>query len=169
MKLDRATLRLSLAKTPGIYRVKCVASGKSYIGGTQSLLDRAISHECGLRIHKNEPPLLQAEYDLHGADAFVFEVAEEVSPEDIGTIARRELFWIVEERPALNKMMGTAGHHREGLGMTATMSIPMDKEDKAALRRLAGENGISVSALARRLIREGLDRDEAALGISTTT
>jgi hypothetical protein len=61
-----------------IYRITNMANGKYYIGSAESFARREWQHKYDLRkgIHKN--PRLQAAWNKHGADMFVFEIIEEV-------------------------------------------------------------------------------------------
>lgn len=61
-----------------IYRITNMANGKYYIGSAESFARREWQHKYDLRrgVHKN--PRLQAAWDKHGPDMFVFEVIEEI-------------------------------------------------------------------------------------------
>lgn len=61
-----------------IYQITNMVSNKYYIGSTQSFERRTWQHknELGKGIHKN--PRIQAAWNKYGADAFVFEILEEV-------------------------------------------------------------------------------------------
>jgi group I intron endonuclease len=61
-----------------IYRITNMANGKYYIGSADSFARREWQHKYDLRrgVHKN--PRLQAAWDKHGPDMFVFEVIEEI-------------------------------------------------------------------------------------------
>lgn len=61
-----------------VYRITNMLTGDFYIGSADSFARREWQHRYDLRrgVHKN--PRLQASWNKHGADAFVFEVLEEV-------------------------------------------------------------------------------------------
>lgn len=62
-----------------IYRITNMADGKYYIGSAESFARREWQHKYDLRrgVHKN--PKLQAAWNKHGEEMFVFEVIEEVA------------------------------------------------------------------------------------------
>ena len=68
-------------KKMGIYRLRNTKNNKSYIGSSINLSSRKTRHFSYLRLNKHYNPHLQASYNKHGADLFVFEVIEEVLEE----------------------------------------------------------------------------------------
>lgn len=62
-----------------IYRITNMANGHYYIGSAESFARREWQHKYDLRrgVHKN--PRLQAAWNKHGAEMFVFEVIEDVA------------------------------------------------------------------------------------------
>jgi group I intron endonuclease len=67
-----------------IYQITNMVNGKYYIGSAESFERRVWQHRTDLKrnVHKN--PHLQASWNKHGVDAFVFEVLE-VVPEGVTT------------------------------------------------------------------------------------
>lgn len=67
-----------------IYQITNMVNGKYYIGSAESFERRVWQHRTDLKrnVHKN--PHLQASWNKHGGDAFVFEVLE-VVPEGVTT------------------------------------------------------------------------------------
>lgn len=64
----------SLAPTcaSGIYEIVCLATGKRYVGSAKSLAARWRGHRTHLRLCKHHNRHLQAAWNKHGPDAFVF-------------------------------------------------------------------------------------------------
>lgn len=64
-------------KVCGIYRIVHLASGKSYVGSSSSIIDRWYQHRCDLRFNRHHSVLLQRAWNKHGAEAFAFEILAE--------------------------------------------------------------------------------------------
>ena len=87
----------------GIYAVRCVASGKAWVGQTLNLetIQNRIWFSLRAGGHSNRE--LQSAWAAHGADAFAFEPLEQLKDEDLPYVRdtllkERELHW----RSALN-------------------------------------------------------------------
>jgi len=74
----------------GIYRISG-PSEKVYIGSARKVAQRWWVHRTLLRSRKHHSIHLQRSWDKHGEAAFVFEVVEQCSPEQL---AVREQFWL---------------------------------------------------------------------------
>lgn len=61
-----------------IYRITNMANGKFYIGSAESFARREWQHKYALRRNEHKNPRLQASWNKHGEEMFVFEVIEEV-------------------------------------------------------------------------------------------
>jgi hypothetical protein len=61
-----------------IYRITNMANGHYYIGSAESFERRKWQHAYDLKRGAHKNPRLQAAWNKHGADMFVFEVVEEV-------------------------------------------------------------------------------------------
>lgn len=61
------------ANTTGIYAIRNTESGKRYIGSAVNFARRWAVHKCHLRKGSHHSPYLQAAWNKHGKDAFVFE------------------------------------------------------------------------------------------------
>ena len=61
-----------------IYRITNMANGKFYIGSADSFARREWQHKYALRRDEHKNPHLQASWNKHGEDMFVFEVVEQI-------------------------------------------------------------------------------------------
>ena len=115
---DRRDLTRQYKETPrqmGIYRIQNTANGKCFVGAARDLPGRINSHRFQLRmkVHRNE--LLQQEWEDYGADAFVFEVLDTLTPNDLPDydptedLQVLEDLWLQKLRP-----FGDHGYNREG-------------------------------------------------------
>lgn len=66
------------ANKGGIYQIRNIENGKIYIGSAKSFKKRAYQHSSLLKTDKHTNSHLQASWNKHGKDAFVFEVLEVV-------------------------------------------------------------------------------------------
>jgi len=76
---------------PGIYAVRCAASGQAWVGSAPDLSTIQNRQWFALRqgIHSN--PSLQQAWNAHGADAFAFEIVERMEDEEIRIVRDRLL------------------------------------------------------------------------------
>lgn len=61
-----------------IYRITNMANGKFYIGSADSFARREWQHKYALRRNEHKNPHLQASWNKHGEEMFVFEVVEQI-------------------------------------------------------------------------------------------
>lgn len=87
------------ARPAGIYALRCIATGETWIGQNPDL--EAIKNRLWFTLrmgsHRTSPRLQQA-WQEHGADSFVFEVLEQVSEDEPvhdlrGHLKRRLAHW----------------------------------------------------------------------------
>ncbi len=84
----------------GVYAVRCVASGQAWVGATPDLSTRQNGVWFSLRLGSHRDKTLQAAWNTHGADAFVFEAIEAVDTEGLDRFGRdsrlkeRRAHWI---------------------------------------------------------------------------
>lgn len=76
----------------GIYKITNLINGKIYIGSAVSLRDRWLSHKSFFRRNKHQNIRFQRSWNLHGENAFIFEVVEYVGWRHL--LIEREQFWI---------------------------------------------------------------------------
>lgn len=83
----------------GIYKITNTTNGRIYIGSATNLTQRKGDHFSKLRkqIHRNR--YLQNSYNLHGKDAFQFNIIEFC---DRGILVEREQFYIDTLKPEYN-------------------------------------------------------------------
>ncbi len=67
----------------GIYAVRCVSTGEVWIGVAPDLSNRQNRVWFSLRLGSHREKSLQAAWNTHGADAFVFEAVEAVDIEGL--------------------------------------------------------------------------------------
>ena len=65
-----------------IYRITNMANGKFYIGSAESFARREWQHKYALRRNEHKNPHLQASWNKHGEEMFVFEVLEQIPEEE---------------------------------------------------------------------------------------
>ena len=83
-----------------------MVNGKRYIGSSENMRKRKLSHFSKLKCNYNENPLLQADYIKYGKEAFDFFVLE-LAPRWM--LNEREQFWIAYY-----------GSHKAGYNMTTS-------------------------------------------------
>lgn len=81
----------NVPKTSGVYVIRCVPTGKIYVGSAANLRQRWSQHRARLRSGTHHNRHLQAAWNRYGETAFEFEVAEIVHPTDLLTAEQR---WI---------------------------------------------------------------------------
>lgn len=86
----------SLPRTPGIYIITCLPTGKIYVGSSINLRKRWNMHRRELRsgVHCNQ--YLQRAWNKYGEIAFTFEILELVMP---WGLIDREQYWIDKLSP----------------------------------------------------------------------
>lgn len=78
----------------GIYKIINIVNNKFYVGSAVDLKRRKTRHFCELRNNKHNNKYLQASWNKHGEQAFVFVVVEELSPE--ADLLAAENVWLKE-------------------------------------------------------------------------
>ena len=72
----------------GVYAVRCAATGQVWVGATPDLSTRQNGVWFSLRLGSHREPTLQAAWNAHGADAFVFEPVEVIDAEGLDRFGR---------------------------------------------------------------------------------
>ncbi|MCP1557903.1 UNVERIFIED_ORG: hypothetical protein M2438_001986 [Methylobacterium sp. SuP10 SLI 274] len=73
----------------GIYAVRCVASGEVWAGSSPDLSKIQNRLWFTLRQGTNTHPSLQSTWNVHGEEAFSFEIIERLDAEEIGYVRDR--------------------------------------------------------------------------------
>ncbi len=81
----------STSSDSGIYRFLCVVSGKCYVDSSAHMAARKAEHLRDLRNGKHASKQFQNSWNKYGADAFRYEILEEVHAADLFL---REQYWI---------------------------------------------------------------------------
>ncbi len=92
---------MSIRKICGIYSITHIESGKKYIGQSQAIGDRWISHRSALRREKHPNRKLQNAWTKYGEQAFRFDILEKVSLDE-EALCRAEQQWMVRLNPYYN-------------------------------------------------------------------
>jgi len=78
------------SKKGGIYRITNIKNNKIYIGSAKCFQVRASQHASSLRKQKHQNKHLQASFNKHGEDAFLFEVVEVIEGDRLARTIREE-------------------------------------------------------------------------------
>lgn len=106
-----------------IYQITNMVNSKYYIGSAESFERRVWQHKNDLKRGAHKNPRLQASWNKHGADAFVFEILE-VVPEGIATFDHENTY--------LHRHVGLTACYNintDAIGMRT--GIPHSEESKA--------------------------------------
>lgn len=83
----------SIPPVSGIYQIRCIPTGKIYIGSSKDIASRWRKHRYALRMGYHCASQLQQDWQLYGRSAFVFSILEQVSPEPT-RLFEREQAWL---------------------------------------------------------------------------
>lgn len=91
IKMDYASINKKLPSIQGIYMIKCIASGRIYIGQSVNIKGRAQEHRRALEkgIHNNR--IMQNNFNKYGQKKFIIKVVEEIK--DTKKLTNRENYW----------------------------------------------------------------------------
>lgn len=127
----------------GIYRIKCVANGKEYIGSSSDIRRRIGAHRSALAGGYHPNRKLSAAWEKYGASAFVFEVVSQCE----------EHLLLAAEQAAID-----AGDTvRRGFNLALCVEAPMRGKvhtDEARRRISAAQAGKLVSDATRKRMSE---------------
>lgn len=120
----------------GIYRFINWIDGKMYIGSAVVLANRKKNHLIELRLNRHFNRYLQAAYNKHGANNFVFEVLEYVEYKN--NLILREQYWL-DKFKSYNREFGY------NLSPTASSPLGVKHTDEAKVNMGAAAKGKSHS------------------------
>ena len=132
----------------GIYQIKNTINGKCYIGSAVNLQQRLATHLSMLRHRNHYNIYLQRAFDKDDEEAFIFEVLEDVEPENL---IKREQYYFDTLNPEYN-ISPTAG---------STFGVPCSAEARA--RQSAAKMGERNPFYGRHHSEETRARQSAAL------
>lgn len=104
MTLDRKAAAAAFKEhkaRPGIYAIRCTASGEAWVGSAPDLATIANRHWFSLRSGGHTQPSLQQAWNRHGEAAFGFEIVEAFAddgsaPASAGALRARVRHWAAE-------------------------------------------------------------------------
>ncbi|MFL6332038.1 MAG: GIY-YIG nuclease family protein [Pyrinomonadaceae bacterium] len=98
----------------GVYRVRCVANGKSLVGTSIDLPAMLNRQQSQLRMGGHPNKVLQKDWDEHGAEAFEFEVLDTLDiPDGDGYNPKADLRTLEEMWLDKLKPYGDGGYNTE--------------------------------------------------------
>jgi group I intron endonuclease len=115
--------------TTGVYLVKCLSNGRSYVGSSRNIEGRWKEHRYDLRHDQHHNRHWQNAWNKYGASDFVWSVLEETARED-SVLREREQHWIDILRPEFN-ISAYSGPTRLGAHNTPEHKAKMSKTMKA--------------------------------------
>lgn len=95
----KPSLKNSIARVPGIYVIRCLATGREYVGSSVDCKGRADQHISKLRDGTHINKRLQGAWSYYGESSFEFFVIEQV---DTPFLLDREQFHIDSRSPWMN-------------------------------------------------------------------
>lgn len=69
--------------SPGVFALRCTASGEVWVQASRNLESQQNRIWFSLRLGSDRNPAVQAAWNAHGVDAFVFEVLERIAEPDL--------------------------------------------------------------------------------------
>ncbi len=134
---------------PVVYKIKCIPTGKFYVGSAKNFRERINVHLSALRRNKSNCKKLQHAFNKHGEVNFSIEIIEII--QDVNLLRERELFWI-------NKL----GVIESGLNIARDTNMPMlGRKHSEKTKRLMRKNH---RHLATNLGKKFSDEHKAKIG-----
>jgi len=160
----------------GVYQIKNIVNGKLYIGSSNNIAKRWISHKCLLENKKHKNKYLISAWHKYGRNSFIFSIIEYV---EIDKLIEREQYYIdyynTSDRNFGYNLAPNAGRTagcvfsketRIKMSISATKRPPISEETKLKLSiaRLGNKNGCRIVTDGERKmmseIRIGINRGE---------
>lgn len=108
----------------GVYQVLCRSTGHRYIGSSEDIDARWLSHKADLRRGKHHNKALQYAWTLFGETDFELSLIESVKTEDLQT---RELHYVIELKPEFNALQ-IPGKRSEGRKKKISTTLRLPEE-----------------------------------------
>lgn len=92
LNIGRNMKRRGREKISGVYIIRNIRNGKTYIGISENVMKRFGEHRCELRGGYHHSQKLQEDWNLYPKEDFIFEIIEEVTGEK--NLEEREKYYI---------------------------------------------------------------------------
>jgi hypothetical protein len=138
-----------------IYELRCAITGKGYIGCTRyGIAKRYREHRCLLRNNKHKEPILQADWLVHGENAFYMvelQLMDMNSPVNLKREA--EVYWM-NELEKVNRLYNTNKCSFSGTENSIKLAVEASRKIKRVQTKEANEK--------RRLAQLGIPKNHGA-------
>ena len=84
-------MKIKPPRLSGVYQIRCLPTGKIYVGSAVDLYERWYEHRRALRLGKHINAYLQAAWNKYGEESFEFSILELVS---VSVLLQTEQRWI---------------------------------------------------------------------------
>ena len=84
---------------PGIYVIRRIGSGDSYVGQSVNIRKRWVTHRQDFKKNRHASKHMQRIFNKHGADIFEYSILEKCSVDEL---TARESFWMEKLQPKYN-------------------------------------------------------------------
>ena len=155
-------------KIVGIYSIKCIATGKVYVGSSKDIARRWSCHLSMLRNGKHTNKELQKDFITYGIDRFSFRIKDECLQKDL---YERELFYFSRyEHEQLYNCKGIRNTHkkirrgREAAKYRESWSVKNMGESNPHCTKF----NVELIKEIKRLIKSGVNIQEIAKQYNTT-
>jgi group I intron endonuclease len=136
----------------GVYQIRCIPTGKVYIGSAVNLRDRWYRHRKSLSRGTHRNRYLQNAWDKYGSQSFEFEILEYV---DVSHLLLAEQKWIdstsCTDRTIGFNLYNIAGSPGQSFAQTWEGFIDPDNNERTItnLHEFCRKNGLSFNAMHR--------------------
>lgn len=124
--------------TMGVYSITCAANGWVYIGSSSSVRGRWTTHKSWLRNGTHTIPQMQADYDAHGPESFIYEMVSVVADQEARLTCEQEHITAAIATGKCYNLSPSArnnGGHRFNPDQSARLSAALTGKAKSAEHR----------------------------------